>query len=139
MSRRCGFQLLELVVALGVIAGPVCIGLHLSTSAVLQARQVHRHMTVRAMTRDLLELVVARDPRERAALTGPAGAGALADLARRRYDVRDQDYGPVGMLAATRFELEVRDPGVPGLTHLRLTSRHAGSVFVVNRLARDQR
>lgn len=83
-APRHGFQLLEILVALAVVAGPAIVAFQLVQANTRAARFDAERANAVLLMGDVLDLLASEDPAPLKALGGPAGAPALRALALQR-------------------------------------------------------
>ena len=122
-----GFQLIEVVMALGIVAGPAIYGISLIHSDVHAARQDAQRAAAHALLWDVLEMVRSGSPATAASYCGSEGTAKLRALARRRLEY-------AGLVDGTRHRalLALADSltatmdsgagGVAGLTRLTVSA-----------------
>lgn len=83
MSRR-GFNLMELLVALGLAAGPMLVAVHLVHTNVQGARFNQERATARLVLIDMMELLLGETNEQLKEISGPSSTAQLRDRLDRR-------------------------------------------------------
>jgi hypothetical protein len=129
MKRRA-FSILEILVAIGLAAGPLLLAVHLVQSNVSGAKFNQERGTARLVLLDILETLLGEPVELLRAVAGTANAPkldrvleeritSLPDEAQKSY--REQSAILRGKLSAT-FEENI-SPDTPGLARLTLTAK----------------
>ena len=124
-SRRQGFQLVEVLVALAIAAGPMFLAVHMIQQNSAGARFNHDRAMERLILLDLAEILSGEPVAKLATLPDhpeELAAGFTKRLALMPESVREgyrQEVAPYLGRIQARFTAEV-DPAVPGLSLLTL-------------------
>jgi hypothetical protein len=124
-SRR-GITLLEVCLAIAIVAIPAVYGLSLIQQNTRNARLDAERARAQALLSDVLELVASEGPQGASSYTGQAGEGKLRALAEKRVLFEPESPGDPGHRAelalARRMTGQVESAGdVPGYVRITLT------------------
>lgn len=126
LASRRGLHILEIAIAIGLMAGPLVIGVHLIASNSRGARHDAERATAQFVLTDTLELLRYEPSSVLRRANGPGGAGELRDLVRRcagalSEETRKAELRHTGpLLDRMTFKLEEGVGGVAGLSRFTL-------------------
>ena len=142
-ANRYGVQLVEICVALAILAGPALYGLSLIQSSVRAARLDADRADATILLDDVLELIRSEPPAKFDTFCGDAGQPALRDLARRRLELIPGDANAprhqalVALAGRLHAALERDAAGLPGTVQLSIfTDLERGGTVRVSRTIR---